>query len=149
MVRKLSKRLNSKSLSKRLKSKRLSKRLKSKRLSKRKKMSIQKGGDHAEVYLIASGDNQWAIASPGQAESIKDYTTELSKGGTQVGQHKIRTIFFNNDVNDQIFNNETQLWHLIFKVEIPAPLNEFLAPDNIYATNTLTDLVYISDGDPV
>ena len=135
MVRKLSKRLNSKSLSKRLKSK---------RLSKRKKMSIQKGGDHADVYLIALDGVNWATASPGQVASIKEYTTELSKEGKEVNGNMIRSIVFNNGINDQIFNNETQLWHLIFKVEIPSPLNGFLAPNNIYATNEVDDDVFIS-----
>ena len=137
MVRKLSKRLNSKSLSKRLKSK---------RLSKRKKMSIQKGGDHADVYLIALDGVNWATASPGQVASIKEYTTELSKEGKEVNGNMIRTIMFGSAVYDQILNNETKTWHLIYKVELPEGFDETLTQ---HATNTLTDPVYISEGDPV
>ena len=143
MVRKLSKRLNSK----RLKSKSLSKRLKSKRLSKRKKMSIQKGGDPSpDIYLIALGGGEpggeptaaqaqpWAIASPGQVASIKEYTTELSKEGKEVNGNMIRTIYYDSAIYDQIRIGD--IWHLIHKVEPPTGFDVILTK---YATNTLED----------
>ena len=124
-------------------SKSLSKRLKSKRLSKRKKMSIQKGGDHADVYLIALGGGEptaaqpWAIASPEQVASIKGYTTEeFTKAGIDVNGNMIRTILYDSGIYDQIRIGD--IWHLIHKVELPTGFDVILIK---YATNTMVEEV--------